>query len=84
MNATLTTVPLADRVLDLLVVEFDAPPGTTADTPYDSLGFDSLILVELAVALGAEYGVEMTDDEVREAGDVTRTVEVLRSKGITA
>ena len=83
MSATLT-VSLADRILDLLVTEFDAPAGTTADTEYDLLGFDSLVLVELAVALSGEYGVEVTDDELQEAATVDATVALLATKGVTA
>ncbi|MEU3501241.1 acyl carrier protein [Streptomyces hundungensis] len=81
MSKTLT-VPLSDQILDLLVSEFDAPVGTTVDTEFKLLGFDSLILVELAVALSSLLGAEVTDDELQEAGTVTKTVAHLAARGI--
>jgi act minimal PKS acyl carrier protein len=38
------------------------------DTPFDELGYDSLALMETAARIEREYGVELPDEEVTEAG----------------
>ncbi|MET9545565.1 MULTISPECIES: acyl carrier protein [unclassified Streptomyces] len=81
---TTQTQPLSDQLLDLLAAGYEAPEGTTSDTRFDLLGFDSLVLVEVAVDLTRRYGVQVTDEELQEAGTVAGTVELLRSKGVDA
>ncbi|WP_181793545.1 acyl carrier protein [Streptomyces sp. WELS2] len=80
---TTTTAGLEQQILDVLVSEYEAPADTTGQTSFDLLGFDSLVLVELGVALTKRYGVEIGDEELREAGNAARTAELLLSKGIT-
>ncbi|MFI5809207.1 acyl carrier protein [Streptomyces sp. NPDC051561] len=74
---------LSDQILDLLRTDYDAPDTTTVDTDYESLGFDSLVLVEVAVDLTRRFGVEVADDELQQAGNIAATIELLRSKGVS-
>jgi len=77
-----TTTGLEQQVLDLLISEYEAPADTTGQTSFELLGFDSLVLVEFGVALTKRYGVEIGDDELREADNAAGTVELLLSKGV--
>jgi acyl carrier protein len=40
----------------------------TAQSRFDDLGLDSLVLLELAALLKRDYGVELTDDDLFAAG----------------
>ncbi|MFW6721242.1 hypothetical protein ACHZ98_13980 [Streptomyces sp. MAR4 CNY-716] len=42
--------------------------------------FDSLVLVELAVDLSRRFDTDISHEENQEAGNVARTVELLKSK----
>ncbi|TDU04078.1 acyl carrier protein [Streptomyces sp. 846.5] len=79
---TTQTPSAADEILFLLASEYDAPEDITAATEFESLGFDSLVLVELAVVLSQRYTTEVTDEELQEAGSVDGALRLLRSKGI--
>jgi acyl carrier protein len=85
MTATQTriqTSSLVDTVLALAVTKGEAPEDITPDTPFEDMDFDSLILVELAVALSNTFHVEVTDDELREAGTVAAAAALLADKGV--
>ncbi len=73
---------LTDTVLELAVTKGEAPEDITPDTPFEDMDFDSLILVELAVALSSTFQVEVTDEELHEAGTVAATVALLAGKGV--
>ncbi|GAA4785958.1 acyl carrier protein [Streptomyces ziwulingensis] len=49
-------------------------------TDFESLEFDSLVLVELAVILTRDYGVEVTDEELAEAETIEATAALVNSK----
>ncbi|WP_405901850.1 acyl carrier protein [Streptomyces sp. NBC_00656] len=49
-------------------------------TDFESLEFDSLVLVELAVILTRDYGVEITDEELAEAETIGATAALVNSK----
>ncbi|MFI9503726.1 acyl carrier protein [Nocardia sp. NPDC052566] len=38
--------------------------GLSADTAFEELGVDSLVLVEVAVMVREEFGVQVTDEEL--------------------
>ncbi|TGN77992.1 acyl carrier protein [Streptomyces bauhiniae] len=81
-NSVTSASALADAVLALLVDKYEAPAETTAvDTEFELIGFDSLILVEVAVDLSGRYGVEVADDELQEAGTAAGVAELLVAKG---
>lgn len=76
------TQTLTDQLLEMLTDRYGAPDGITAETEYESLDFDSLVLVEVAVALSNRYDITVTDDELRDAGTVAATVALLEGKGV--
>lgn len=73
---------LTDELLNLLTAQYGAPRDTTAETSFELLDFDSLVLVEVAVALSGRYGITVTDEELHEAGSVAGTVALLEAKGV--
>ncbi|GAA2674830.1 acyl carrier protein [Streptomyces aculeolatus] len=79
---TSSTRQPAEELLALLTTEFGAPAGTTAETPYEVMEFDSLVLVELAVDLSRRFDTDISHEEIQEAGNIARTVELLKSKGV--
>lgn len=81
MAATVNTGTLAEEILDTLVTDHGVPAEATADTPFELLELDSLVLVELAVVLSQRYQVSVGDDELHLAGTVAACVELLRGKG---
>ena len=78
------TQTLTDQLLSIITAKCAAPDDTTAETPFEVLDIDSLVLVEVAVALSRRYDVTVTDDELREAGNVAGTVALLEAKGVRA
>jgi acyl carrier protein len=76
------TQTLTEQLLNLIVSKYAAPADTTAETSFELLEFDSLVLVEVAVALSGRYGITVTDEELREAGNVDGTVALLEAKGV--
>ncbi|GAA4444140.1 phosphopantetheine-binding protein [Phytohabitans houttuyneae] len=81
---TTRTQTLTDQLLKLMTCEYGAPEGTTADTSFDLLDLDSLVLVEVAVALTGRYGVDVTEEDMHEAGNIAGTVAMLEAKGVQA
>ncbi|MFJ4105620.1 acyl carrier protein [Amycolatopsis japonica] len=54
-----------DRLVTILTGQLDVEETQlTADTEFEELGLDSLVLVELSVILQREFGVEVTDEEL--------------------
>jgi acyl carrier protein len=78
------TQSLTDQLLNLITSKYAAPEDTTAETSFELLDFDSLVLVEVAVALSGRYDITVTDEELREAGNIAGTVALLEAKGVRA
>lgn len=76
------TQTLTDQLLDLIISKYAAPKDTTAETSFELLDFDSLVLVEVAVALSGRYAITVTDEELYEAGNIAGTVALLEAKGV--
>ncbi|MCZ7459561.1 acyl carrier protein [Streptomyces sp. WMMC940] len=73
---------VAEVVLGILREKYEAPADTTtADTEFDMLGFDSLVLVEVAVDLSSRFGIEISDEVLHEAGTTARAARVLVEAG---
>ncbi|MFE3854965.1 acyl carrier protein [Streptomyces griseorubiginosus] len=84
-SVTSASAALAEAVLALLIDKYEAPAETTAvDTEFELIGFDSLILVEVAVDLSRRYGTEVADDELQEAGTAAAVADLLVAKGVHA
>jgi acyl carrier protein len=78
------TQTLTDQLLNLITSKYAAPKDITAETSFELLDLDSLVLVEVAVALSGRYDITVTDDELREAGNIAGTVALLEAKGVQA
>ncbi|MEN3310007.1 MAG: acyl carrier protein [Micromonosporaceae bacterium] len=76
------TQTLTDQLLNLIVTKYEAPADTTAETSFDLLDFDSLVLVEVAVALSGWYNITVSHDELNDAGNIAGTVALLEGKGV--
>ena len=77
--------PLYDKIASLLaekfgVAEADLSPSAT----FEDLDLDSLDLVEFAMTIQDELGVELTDDEAAELDTLDDAVKLLASKGASA
>ncbi|MFI9583720.1 phosphopantetheine-binding protein [Streptomyces sp. NPDC052236] len=55
--------------------------GTSADTGFESLDLDSLVLIELAVIPTKQYGIDVAGDELAGAGTVAKVAELLSARG---
>jgi acyl carrier protein len=52
----------------------------SAATDFESLEFDSLVLVELAVVLTREFGVEVTDEELADGKTIGEAAALVARK----
>ncbi len=74
--------PLYDKIASLLSDKFgvdqaDLSPSAT----FEDLDLDSLDLVEFAMTIQDELGVELTDDEAADLDTLDDAVKLLASKG---
>ena len=69
-----------EAVLGVLTTHFDVPAGTAADTDFQSLDLDSLVLIELAVILKKQYGVEVDGKELAAAGTAAKAAALVSKK----
>ncbi|WP_405791536.1 acyl carrier protein [Streptomyces sp. NBC_01506] len=70
-----------EGVLHTLTTNFEVPAGTTAHSDFADLDLDSLVLIELAVVLRKQYGVEVAEHELATAGTAAKVAELLSAKG---
>jgi acyl carrier protein len=63
------------KVLD--IKESEIIPGAKLD---DSLGIDSTEMVEIAVVLKKEFGIQLKDNELKKTQSLNEIVELLKSK----
>jgi acyl carrier protein len=60
--------PIVKVIINTLITKVHvSPEGVTADSTFESLELDSLVLVELEVILGHRFGVEINDGELMAA-----------------
>jgi acyl carrier protein len=70
-----------ERIVTIMVENFDVDPGDiTANTEFETLGLDSLVLVELAVILEREFGVGVTDEELIDGGSFGGVADLVAAK----
>jgi acyl carrier protein len=73
---------IEDRITTILVEDFKVRPETVGrGRTFADLGFDSLVIVELALALDNEFGVAIADGELSDAMTVAEAAELLTAKG---
>ncbi|TQJ37148.1 acyl carrier protein [Streptomyces sp. NBC_00080] len=78
---TIRTGIQPEPVLDVLKTHFDVPAETTADTHFESLDLDSLVLIEFAVILAKQYDIDVAADELATAGTAAGVAGLLSAKG---
>jgi acyl carrier protein len=71
-----------DRIRSVLSGQFKISPDVvTADVTFDELKFDSLVLVELSLALENEFGLSIEDGELHQKMTVNDAASLIESKG---
>ncbi|MCO6004070.1 acyl carrier protein [Actinoallomurus purpureus] len=72
---------VAERIIAVMAENLQmAAAGITPATVFDDLEFDSLVLVELAVILQREFGVEVSDDELAESKTVGKAAALVNER----
>jgi acyl carrier protein len=61
---------VTEKIIAILVENFEFEGEFTANTPFEEAGIDSLVMLEIAVALERGYQVRFTEDELMEEGTV--------------
>jgi acyl carrier protein len=74
---------LEERITKILLDDFKVRaeyigPGTA----FGDLGFDSLVIVELALVLDTEFGIALADGELTDTMTVADAAELLMTKGV--
>lgn len=74
---------LQERITKILLDDFKVQPESIGlDTAFGDLGFDSLVIVELALVLDTEFGVALEDGELTDTMTVADAAELLVAKGV--
>jgi acyl carrier protein len=68
-------------IVDRLKDKYEAPEDTEADSVFDDLGIDSLVLAELAVDLTGVTGVRIEESDLSDAGTPSAAAKALHAKG---
>jgi acyl carrier protein len=69
-----------ELILDVLRTHFEVSDDTSVDTDFGDLDLDSLVLIELAVMLTKQYGVQLTGEELATASTAAKVAELLSVK----
>ena len=56
------------------------PDDVRGDVTYDSLGLDSLDLVELSVRIEDAYGIDIEEDDLKEVVKIDDAIDVVLAK----
>ena len=72
---------IEERITKILREDFKVRGAITAGTTFADLGFDSLVIVELALVLDGEFGVALEDGELTDGMSITDAAELLVAKG---
>ncbi|MFE4973801.1 acyl carrier protein [Kitasatospora sp. NPDC056651] len=74
---------LAEHIATIMAEKFDIPVAEIDITAgFSTMDLDSLDLVELAVILTRQYGIELEEHEISDAGSIEATVALMRDKGL--
>ena len=81
---TETTAVTREHVLETIREQLKAfevsPDDVRPDVTYDSLGLDSLDLVELSVRIEDVYGVDIEEDDLKEVVKIDDAIDVVMKK----
>jgi acyl carrier protein len=56
------------------------PEDVKPDVSYDSLGLDSLDLVELSVRIEDEYGIDIEEDDLKDVWTIDNAIDIVLKK----
>ncbi|HEX8080541.1 MAG TPA: phosphopantetheine-binding protein [Jatrophihabitans sp.] len=74
---------LQERITKILLDDFKVQQEHIGqDTAFGDLGFDSLVIVELALVLDTEFGVTLEDGELTDTMTVADAAQLLVAKGV--
>lgn len=74
---------LQERITKILLDDFKIQQEHIGqDTAFGDLGFDSLVIVELALVLDTEFGVTLEDGELTDTMTVADAAQLLVAKGV--
>jgi acyl carrier protein len=74
---------LHERITKILLDDFKVQQEHIGpDTAFGDLGFDSLVIVELALVLDTEFDVALSDGELTDTMTVADAAELLVAKGV--
>jgi acyl carrier protein len=74
---------LEERITKVLLDDFKIRRESIShDTAFGELGFDSLVIVELALVLDTEFGVALEDGELTDAMTISDAAALLIAKGV--
>ncbi len=74
---------LEQRLATILTNRFGVPAeDIEPDVTFDDLSVDSLIIVELALIVRKEFGIQVKDTELTSDLTVRQAVELLRAKSV--
>ena len=78
------TAVTRDDILGVIKTElkgFEVDEGDVkADASFDSLGLDSLDLVELSVRIEDAYGIDIEEDDLKEVWTIDNAIDVVLAK----
>lgn len=73
---------IEERIIKILLDDFKVVyESITSETLFAELGFDSLVLVELALVLDTEFGVALEDGELTDSMTIADAADLLIEKG---
>jgi acyl carrier protein len=73
--------PIIKFIIDTLITKFQvSPEGLTADSMFESLEIDSLVLIELGVILGNRFDVEIDGGDLMTARTISKAAAVIEAR----
>jgi acyl carrier protein len=76
---------IEERITKVLIDNFKVEHESIGpDTTFTELGFDSLVIVELALVLSEEFGIAIEDGEFVDGMTIAEAAELMVAKGAVA
>lgn len=76
---------IASRIVEILAEKYDIPAEELSPaTEFDLMGFDSLVLTELAIILEREYRVPVDADELANTDTIAEAAALVGARAVAA
>jgi acyl carrier protein len=73
--------PIIQFIIDTLITKFQvSPEGLTADSMFESMEIDSLVLIELGVILGNQFDVEIDGGDLMTERSIRRAAALIEAR----